>query len=205
MKCEPSRSITGTGAMWKTTSTHFGDTMMSNLLVCSLLFYGQCDSNAQLNTEDVVRSTGDLWVLASVPMQIQMVNMLKVPFEVARIPSKAKSSTKLLLETKHMIPSRPFNRSAAQRKNLTYASPLSLLLLLALESREYVSRMRPSTTLYFRFLLLSFSFFCPTLYGGLPIITVIAAPFSRPTSSVLASVNNAPCSASAISSVSAKQ
>src|SRR6266851_4697345 len=63
---------------------------------------------------------------------------------------------------------------------------VELVLLLAFESLAYVSRTRSSTTLCGRFLLLSFSFFCPTLYGGFPMITVTAACFSRSTRSVLA-------------------
>src|ERR1022692_2489579 len=93
---------------------------------------------------------------------------------------------KPLLDTKQTMPSWPSRRSAAHRKNFTYGSS-SLLLLLALESFAYVPWMRPSTSLYLRFLLLSFSLFCPTLYGGLPMITVTAASFSRSTRSVLGS------------------
>src|SRR5579864_7238708 len=94
-----------------------------------------------------------------------------------RIPSNDTSSRKLLLLTYATIPSLPI-RSAAHRIALTYGSE-SAFLFVARDAFAYVSLTRRSMTLYLRFLLLSFSFSWPALYGGLPIITKIGASFCR--------------------------
>ena len=65
--------------------------------------------------------------------------------------------------------------------------------------------MRLSMTSYLRFLLLSFSLSCPTLYGGLPMMTLMSAAFWRSTRSVLASVRKVIWRSRARSSVSTKQ
>ena len=64
--------------------------------------------------------------------------------------------------------------------------------------------MRASITGYLRFLLLSFSSTWPTLYGGLPMMTVIGAFRWRATRAVFSSVNIISCRFSAKSSVSTK-
>src|SRR5437660_830349 len=102
------------------------------------------------------------------------------------MPSKAIWSIKELFVTKQTIPSRSPSLSVAHRKNLTYASD-SEFLLDALDAFAYVLRIRLSITGYLRFLLLSFSFTWPMLYGGFPITTMIDAVFSRSTRLVLAS------------------